>query len=840
MKKRNLVPLCLSAVMLVACATGTNDSSSSSLIVPSSEISSADSENSQSNGSTDVSRSDSSKGSEGQSESSSQYIPPIDDNSGDQAQIYTTLMAAAKSGNYTIQYDMYDADGNVTSTLEDTITHKYITRNYANRGYVLLKSYNQEEFPDDVYYEYEKNGSSINVLNAYRVLGSKNYRAPANEQNDFLYRMNLLGSLANPENRVNENFISFDAEHGIYSEKQPFIVACGTLLGYQSAAITGRIAQVRFGLTENGSIIIQLYSWEDANDDENERITPLAKGYLSKVGSTVNQEMEDFISSFSLPSESLPEGASTIASQKAIKAKTEINNVSKDNVSSWKASVSLEANEEARKTHNRYDNVRGAIDDCEYLRKAESGYAEKVFIDGNNEIASERTSYLWDDLEYHFLNEYFDPLAFRKTGDGLYHYYGPAADQMIVSLCQYNDVSFGNVRSLDAIYQNDALSFHGYSYVYSDESHNEFVTDLETPTAIGLEKIAINAEEEDYQKLKTAFDYFQDDTNSWHAHEINNSSAATENNRDIGDYYHTGDFSFYVPEFASHKSYGYKKTAAGVQPFDINYKLVYTDAEKEDANDHYEGKAIRSGEAVEGKKLSDFMSFTTHPELFTKVEENKYAVKPFVSGVGLTMFPKDDDDAKDYDTYFTLGEDGKVVSYEYWSPNNGGYRKLTFDYEVSSIENDKFYFSEKDFIDFSALSETGWLTWETGYNWFYRYQLLKVYNETLGMSEADAKTAADSVPYLPLTYEANTNYPFKYISTEGTILTLTLESNYGSTSERSIYANKYKEYLLKCGYTKGTDSSNKECYKGTYCDIYFDTNTYYNTPEFTFSLHNAA
>lgn len=831
MKKRYWIPLCLSAGMLLACVSENNSSEEaktseetpSSILTPSSE---------------EDSRQDSSKGSEIGDASSSQYIPPIDDNSGDQKYIYSTMMAAANSGNYTVKYDMYDAKGNVTSTLEDYVTHKYITRNYANRGYVLLKSYNETEFPNDIYYEYEKNGSSINVLNAYRLTGA-DYRTPANEVNDFLYRMNLLGSLANPDNRVTENFISFDADHGIYSEKQPFIVACGTLLGYKSAAITGRIAQVRFGVAADKSIIIQLYTWEDPDDDDNERITPLAKGYLSNVGTTSNKEMEDFISSFSLPSESLPESASSLALKKEINAKTEINLIDKNNVSSWKGSVSLEANENERKVHNRQDNVRGALDVCEYLRKGASGYAERVYLDGNNEIQSERTSDLWDDLEYHFLSDYLDPLAFRKTGDGLYHYYGPGADGIIRSLSEYNDATFGNVRSLDANYQNSTLSFHGYGYTYSDGSHKEFVTTLETPTTISLEKYAINSNDEDYKKLKTAFDYFQNDNNPWHAHEINNSNVDNIENRNIGDYYHTENYSFYVPEFAAHESYGYQKTDTGVQPFNINYKLVYKDATTEDPSDHYEGRALRSGDIEEGKTLSDFMSFNTHPELFTKVSENKYAVKPFVEGVGLTMFPKDDDDSKDYDTYFTLGNDGKLSSYEYWSSSNG-YRKLSFDYNAISIENNKFYFSDKDFIDFSSLNENaGWLTWETGYANFYNGQLLKVFREKLGMSDADAKVAADSIPYLAITY-TDSHYPFKFGAIDGTTLEISLETGYGTSKDRTEYANKYAAYLIQCGYVKGKDSSNKECYKGAYCDIYFGTNTYSSAPKFTFVCHKAA
>lgn len=360
MKKRYLMPLCLSVGMLLSCV-GTNENSSDTIPsedTPSSIVTPSSSE---------TSREDSSsENSQGGSSESSQYVPPIDTNSGDQAYIYSTLMAAATSGNYTVQYEMYDAEGNVTSTLEDTVTHKYITRNYANTGYLLLKSYNETEFPNDIYYEYDKEGSSIKVTNAYRLEGSS-YRTPANE-GDFLYRMNLLGSLANPDNRVTENFISYDAEHGIYSDKQAFVVACGTLLGFRSASITGRIAEVRFGVNEDKSIIIQLYTWEDVNDDENTKIAPLAKGFLSKVGSTVNQELEDFISSFSLPAESLPEKQAALALDNKIKAQTEMNKISAEGVSSWKASVSLEANENEKKIHNRYDNVRGAIDDCQYLR----------------------------------------------------------------------------------------------------------------------------------------------------------------------------------------------------------------------------------------------------------------------------------------------------------------------------------------------------------------------------------------------------------------------------------------------------------------------------------------
>lgn len=829
MKRKSALPL-LSLLVLTSCGMTPNDSVNDASTKDDDSVTTSDT--------SDISRSDDitsgSSKNDTSDDSSSVEVPPIDTNSGDKTQIYETLVAAATCGSYTIAYDEDDGNGG-TTRLEDSITPNYIDRKFSKGGYILLKSYNEKNYPNDIYYSYERNGDSINVLHAVRTKSTTSVSPiPANKNDDW-DRLNPLYNIIDPNNRVTSEFISFDSSHGIYSDEQVIIVACGRVLGYSSAAITGRVAEVRFGLEEDGTVKIVLYKWKNNLDDSNEEIEELITGYLYNVGSAQDGVLDAFRSSFALPSKTLENDATSFFDGNKINAKTEVNLVD-NGTSSWRASIDLQADPDQRKINTRRDNPHGVLDDASYIRKGSSDYAEQVYIDGNNEIKTERLSYLWKDDNYHNIGEYLDLSAFRSDNNNKYHYYGPAADGVFDSMSMYS-VYFDEVRSLEATFEDGKLSFEGNGYSDSSNRHYEFVTTIENPTEISLEPYAVETTSEDYTKLKKAFDYFKDDSKPFHALEIRNGAGTKEENKNVGDYYRVGDYAFYVDEWTSNPSYGYKKNNEGVQPFSLSFQFKYKNATEEDPTDHYEGSASKKGDLVTGKTLSDFMTFNIHPELFIKVADNKYGAKPFVEKVGKTMFPEGDDDARDYDTYFTLNNDGLISTYEYWSPTNG-YRKLTFDYDVKSISDGVFYLDDKNFIDFSSLDKVEFTTWETGYAWFYTYQLIRLYKNELDMNEADAKTAADTIPYLyDEVFQGRDAFS---ASPSGKTIELKINSSVGNDQSRKIYANKYKEYLLQCGYELKTDSSNKQYYAGPYCDIYIGNNLTTLGSAFTFKLHLAA
>ena len=135
MKKPLLFPLSICLLSLVACGRPAPSEPSSSATSDSLTTSS------------DIDRPDGS--SESSSSSESTYIPPIDTNSGDKAQIYSTLVAAAEGGNYTISYEE-NVDG-VLTRQEDAITASYISIKFSRGGYILLSSYNPK-YGKDAYF----------------------------------------------------------------------------------------------------------------------------------------------------------------------------------------------------------------------------------------------------------------------------------------------------------------------------------------------------------------------------------------------------------------------------------------------------------------------------------------------------------------------------------------------------------------------------------------------------------------------------------------------------------------------------------------------------------------
>lgn len=139
------------------------------------------------------------------------------------------------------------------------------------------------------------------------------------------------------------------------------------------------------------------------------------------------------------------------------------------NQSSWDSSISFESEPGQRKINVRRDNPRGVLDDASYIRKAASGYAEEVFINGNNEIETKRLDYLYKDSSYLQVNDYLDLSAFRKKSDGTYHYYGPASNGIFDSLTTYS-LYFGDIRSMEAVLNEDGLRFQGESYEDSKEA----------------------------------------------------------------------------------------------------------------------------------------------------------------------------------------------------------------------------------------------------------------------------------------------------------------------------------------------------------------------------------
>ena len=817
MKKPLLFPLSICLLSLAACGTPTSSDPSSSATSDSLTTSS------------DIDRPDGS--SESSSTSESTYIPPIDTNSGDKAQIYSTLVAAAEGGNYTISYD--ETVNGISTRQEDAITPNYISRKFSSGGYIPLSSYNPE-YGKDAYFAYERKGDSIEVLNAVKttqITATSQSPIPANKEDDWSM-LNPLGNIAEPENRVTENFISFDEANGIYSERQAFIVAMGRALGYRTLAMTGRIAQVRFALLQDGTVQFDLMTWKDALDDDNLNIQTFATGYLSKVGSTSDSVLDAFRSSFAFPSESLSEAASSYFEGNKAKAMTEVTKIQGDQ-SIWDSSISFESEPGQRKINVRRDNPRGVLDDASYIRKAASGYAEEVFINGNNEIETKRLDYLYKDSSYLQVNDYLDLSAFRMKSDGTYHYYGPASNGIFDSLTTYS-LYFGDIRSMEAVLSEDGLRFQGESYVDSNGVKRVFDMKIETPTEISLTPVEVDTTNADYQKLQSAFSYFADPKNPFHAVEINNSnvSTLTDEKRQIGDYYRNGDYFFFLNADLSRSSYGYKAKEGAVQPFSMSFTYQYGDDDSDTSSWHYEGTTSPKGNAIEGKTLSDMMGFVSHPEIFTKVSGNKYGVKAFVNGIGQVMFPEGDNDSKDYDTYFTLDESGRVSTYEYWSTSLG-YRKLTFEYEVPAIQDGIFTFREKNTLDLKGIDQIAYTTWETGYGWFYNYQLVRLYKDVLKMSDSDARTAANTIPYL--LDDTFKGYAFETVAAVGT--TVGLYSTKGSEKTRKVYANKYKDYLLQCGYTLETDASGKAYYAGQYCDIYIGEDLRTSGKGFTFVLH---
>ncbi|HBM70723.1 MAG TPA: hypothetical protein DD377_05145, partial [Firmicutes bacterium] len=422
MKRKNLLPL-FALLALTSCG---GDPS-----LEASKDSSKGEDNASSSQNVDVTRSDDTieetTSEDSNDESSSVDVPPIDTNSGDKTQIYDTLVAAATCGNYTIAYDEDDGNGG-TVRLVDAITPNYIDRKFSKGGYVLLKSYNKDLYPDDIYYSYERNGNSINVLHAIKTTTTTDLDSPipANKNDDW-DRINPLFNAIDPNNNVTSEFISFDASRGIYSNQEAIVVACGRVLGYSSAAITGRVAEVRFGLEDDGTVKIVLYKWKNALDDSNKEIEELITGYLYNVGTSQDETLEAFRSSFSLPNKTLESDATSFFAGNKIKAKTEVNLIDNE-TPTWKSSIDLESNPEQRKINTRRDNPRGVLDDASYIRKSSSEYAEQVYVDGNNEIKTERLSYLWGEDNYHNISEYLDLSAFRSDNNNQFHYYGPAAD----------------------------------------------------------------------------------------------------------------------------------------------------------------------------------------------------------------------------------------------------------------------------------------------------------------------------------------------------------------------------------------------------------------------------
>ena len=179
------------------------------------------------------------------SESTPSLVPVTKDVS----YIYNTLVSIGELSNYTLTYKLND------QTYQDIYNENYVYYGYGKNGGILVDSYNQEEYPGKLLYQYEIDDQNVvHFLSA--LLDDESKPVDNTEIFDFMMLIN------DERYDINQDDIVDDGNGMFYSDDKNLILVLATVLGYYEYAVYDLFDRVIFDIADNGDLTftLQMYS----------------------------------------------------------------------------------------------------------------------------------------------------------------------------------------------------------------------------------------------------------------------------------------------------------------------------------------------------------------------------------------------------------------------------------------------------------------------------------------------------------------------------------------------------------------------------------------------------
>lgn len=534
-----------------------------------------------------------------ESNSSSEVSVPI---TKDVAYIYNALVQMANTSNYELTYELNGM------TYHDIYNEHYVYFGYGRNGGILVDSYNPEEIPGKLLYQYEiDDQNNVNFLSA--LLDDEGLPVDNTQIFDFMMLVN------DPRYDVSQEDI-VDAGNGrFYTDDKNLILILATVLGYYEYAIYDLFDRVIFTIADSGDLTVTLQMYDT---EGNLTLVDVDSATFSNIGHAKLDIMEEYYQTYKLPETKLSSSL--------------IGDIS-NNIVSTHSEITLHYGEDEPSVIGTSDvDINGQYlkvvsTDLQSNTSATSIYKN---IDGKANLCglnpkNEPVTVSYDDIAWDELNwpsENMDCLAIRQTSDNTYHYYGLYADALAYSLTYMN---LDTVKSIDFEVSNNKLS---KMYIEFSESldeqtntvyHYSMVTDFVNVREISEPK-PHSVDETENNKIKASFDNltaghrfrvtsydFDGYTTNKYVTTVVNNVILVEETTDSGTV-----------------SYGWVEKEGQVIPFrverDKSLKVI--------------------GECVEGDTLDNHLDFKLSSEVFTikQGSDLRYVPKPNLIGLEDYLF----------------------------------------------------------------------------------------------------------------------------------------------------------------------------------------------------------
>lgn len=399
--------------------------------------------------------------------SSSSTVETLDNTA---SNVYSLFYEAKKSQNFTVEYQDSDDVNQV-----DYYTENYIFYSGYNMGIKLDTSAANASRKMAYYYYLENDGNVSLGLPITTTDSSGNVSSYTS--------LKQLNYLTNTSTSIRRQSFVEDKEGNVYvaESNTSLPLALAYLAGYTSSDASS-ITGAAFYILDGNDIEVTLLS-TDSSGDQTEEKTFL----ITNIGRTADPDYDEVLNSTLLSNDALTEDILSPFSGKSSTLASSVDIVYTDSGELYEHVGDIEItrnNDEEfnftqRTTIQDYD-----YESTSYYYKGTDNKAYLQYLSASNEVLDSETGYTWA-YTYASANEILSSYAsyFRKTGDGVYSFYGTTPSYVSYALLEQSFTSsYGSLKSIDVEVENNQASAIIFNYQNLVTTKGDYVNYIITVT----------------------------------------------------------------------------------------------------------------------------------------------------------------------------------------------------------------------------------------------------------------------------------------------------------------------------------------------------------------------
>lgn len=707
---------------------------------------------------------------------STSLIPVTPTPNSSKEEIYNFLKTAATETNYTLELSSGDA------TLHVTYNPKYIYYDLSDAGYIAIQSYKGNE--DTLLYNFS-NKKSPTIENAVSYVDNGK-RIPITSTQTFNAIHDGMNDLTLDDIQSNWDYY--------YSKNVNLITGFAYIIN--ATKYVGSMEAITFAMNE-AKTELEFHFIPNFTSDTD--IIDSLSGKLTHLGTSSVSELDNFLASYSLPSNALSDNVlSSLSGKQSFTSTVNYH---------YKGNVTIDQKDEVVIDENNKQitrNVSG-VENASFLfytKDTTTGHALKKYVNAENKVVKDDTGSLFDELCYQPI-DLIEKDAFRETSAGEYTYFGYDGRGFISKLIDYEP---GEIFSITLKVEEQKITeIHAISTTRYDSYGNEMFYDIMiefggtknfksfssyvdpgyTPLALALDPFS-----SDYGFYNSFTMEVQTDT-SLYGYKTKVYVAKRDNSSYTMDTIIFDQESVDTDEGSTgdpiHILTGYVQTDEGLAPFKVTEN----------------NKVIASGPVEKGKKLKDALGMDISYCLFSALDNEdgdliRYQLHSDVDGIHGHVFGGDNVDCIVPSSLIMTVENLDVGS----GYKNKVLTKIEYEFNGENLYKGKESVTFSNYgktvvpeeLDFTTF--TGWVeptTWKDGATSIY--------------SELTTKFSEEQVALMPYVYqkEIEGNWGVDVYDDGTYIWACVFNDTYAASDVDPVsesYMAKYVEVLKANGFTE--------------------------------------